>query len=467
MQTTKEGFAEFIAAALEEAEDPESVSEKVGESEVTVFEFNGSEMSATDKFNENGTVDLNGMEIGRVGVWNGISFKEEDFDEIAANFNKLKKNDFLNPPVKIGHSEDQSLLSNSGEAAAGWTQKVYRKGQRFYADMTDVPRKVAELLKKKAFRHVSMEIFRNFTGPSGEKVGRTLKAVALLGASTPAIRGMKTLDTILSLYADDLEDGVDLIVCSEEHMTEAEKAKKAAEEKAAADKLADEKAAADKFAADKLADEKAAADKLASETKAETNAEIVKLQEALAKKDEEVSKLSDTVSMLTNQFVKNSVEKREAVNVAKYEALLRDGKVLPKQKDSFLTLSAALDITEEKLTGVDNFSTKAIGWDGSTVVAGKDGDGKEIRSGLKDLWLNFVASLDPQVEPGTVRSKNTNETKNRELNSGSEEYLSDKLNSVALELVKASDGKLDFGEALAQACIKLEQEGVSVEDLIQ
>lgn len=138
------------------------------------------------------TWTLRGVEIFDVGTHRGKKYSDQDLDEIVANFSEIG----LDVPIKLGHSEDQKLLKSEGLPAAGWITKLYRKGTKLAADIEDIPDEVYKLLKKKAYKNVSAEVWSaiNYGGKRYENV---LAAVAFLGAELPAV---STLGDILELY---------------------------------------------------------------------------------------------------------------------------------------------------------------------------------------------------------------------------------------------------------------------------
>lgn len=137
--------------------------------------------------------DLKGREIFAVGVWNDIEFSEEDLDDIVSNFEKLK--DKHKVPLKFGHNDEQKITD--GQPAIGWVEKVYKVGEKLFADFTHMPRTVYEAIKNKLYRTVSIELLFN-TDADGAKFNHVLDAVALLGADHPAVNSLADLDALLA-----------------------------------------------------------------------------------------------------------------------------------------------------------------------------------------------------------------------------------------------------------------------------
>lgn len=143
------------------------------------------------------TVDLKNVEIFATGTHNGQAYTRTDLDDMVAAFTALQGE--YDPPVKLGHPEDQPALEDVAEGsgpAFGWVSSLRRVGDKLVADFARVPRRLAELIEAGAYRYRSAEIWWDLD--LGEKVyRRVLKAVAFLGDTMPAVR---TLKDIFKLY---------------------------------------------------------------------------------------------------------------------------------------------------------------------------------------------------------------------------------------------------------------------------
>lgn len=138
--------------------------------------------------------ELKGVEIFGEGTWNGNDITGDMLTNIVAAFNATK--DFVKPVLKLGHNNSQELLQKDGLPAAGWVSNVYIRGKKLLADFIDIPDKIYELIKRKAYRKVSVEIFSGYSF-DGKIYPNLLGAVALLGADLPAVM---TLSDILDRY---------------------------------------------------------------------------------------------------------------------------------------------------------------------------------------------------------------------------------------------------------------------------
>jgi len=166
---------------------------------------------------EGGTIDfsqlafgtIKGMEIFSTGTWNDTDVTVEMLDDIVSAHNEI--GDKIQPFVKLGHDKNQKLLQNDGFPAAGWITNVKRIGDKIVADAEDVPKKIVDLVKKKAYKRVSVELYPNFTAQPEETGGKSkiypfvLSAVALLGGDTPAVTN---LDDVLALYSKNSRDSI-------------------------------------------------------------------------------------------------------------------------------------------------------------------------------------------------------------------------------------------------------------------
>lgn len=183
-------------------------------------------MAATPEIRENadGTVDLIGVEIlSAGGPVHGVGsppegdfWSRDELELIAAANRELA--DEVKGPNKLGHSDVQALLENSGVKpvtagempAVGWLDGAsFEVGERdgvakLFADVRAVPAKVADLIVKKAYRTRSVELSR-VTSQSIIENGKpkvydwVITGLAWLGAKMPAVR---TLDDIVALYED-------------------------------------------------------------------------------------------------------------------------------------------------------------------------------------------------------------------------------------------------------------------------
>ncbi len=209
---------------------------------------------------------LDGVEIFRVGTWNGDTYTAKDLDAMVDAFDKIG----FRPPLKLGHKEE------SDAPAFGWVRSIRRVGEKLIADFMDLPKTIFDAIKQRRFDTVSIEAYWNLKR-NKQTFPRVLKAVSLLGSTIPAVSGLKPLrDSFSNLMAD-----VHVYQLSTEDLSMGTKTED--ERKAELKKLSDENAAL-KTKLDKV---KQWMDKAKA---AEDNDEQVKALEAeLEKRDKRIS----------------------------------------------------------------------------------------------------------------------------------------------------------------------------------
>lgn len=143
---------------------------------------------------EKETVEIKGVEIFKTGTWHGDEYTTKDLDHIVESFNEKG----FEAPVKLGHNNEQE---KDGQPSFGWIGKVFREGNKLLADLTDVPKRLGEAIKSKQYRQVSSEIIWNFK----EGMPRVLRAVALLGADIPEVKGLAPLDRADIAFNDEVD----------------------------------------------------------------------------------------------------------------------------------------------------------------------------------------------------------------------------------------------------------------------
>lgn len=156
--------------------------------------FDKKESEAVKESYSKKTHNISGVEVFSVGTWNGQTFTEQDLDKMVESFKTTS--DTVRPFLKLGHDDEQKLLQKEGLPAAGWVGNLYRKGGKLIADFVDIPKKIYELIEKKAYRKVSIELFKNVE-ILDKKFDFLISGVALLGAETP---GVLNLNDILAQF---------------------------------------------------------------------------------------------------------------------------------------------------------------------------------------------------------------------------------------------------------------------------
>lgn len=391
-----------------------------------------------------GTYTLDKVEILRTGTWNGWNFKESDLDLIARNFHELRTE--LEPPVKLGHHEDQALLTNAGEMAAGWVKNVYREATRLFADLVNVPAKVLELLKKKAFKKRSAEVYRDYQDTEGRNRGKVLKALSFLGASTPAVKGMRDLDDALAMYLSEylssVEDGTTAFVFDmemEEPMTQPANQTTTATAPPPPPGLPEEEVAK-------------------------------RIQVAVQQRDAEISALKGNVTKLQESLRTTEVKATRAMDQEAYAKLLNAGKLVPKQKDAFLLLMDAVQgLSDEayRSTGTSPFLADR-GFDQKTlsfsVKTQREGKETEERLSPRALVLSVFEMAEPQLAFG-VHSRDRDLDRARATDQQAASGAPrDRLMKLAQQ-IQGQQKDLPMDVALEEASRQLREQGVTNEEL--
>lgn len=169
--------------------------------------------------NDDGTVDIRGVEILSTGgpifgvgsPPDGDFWTADDLRSMAAADAELGEE--LVPANKVGHPDEQVLVSNSIKAgelpqpsegelpAAGWLEDLRVEGTKLLADVKAVPKVVAELIQKGAYRTRSVELSKVTSQETGKTYDWVVTGLAWLGGKMPAVR---TLGDVLALYEGDV-----------------------------------------------------------------------------------------------------------------------------------------------------------------------------------------------------------------------------------------------------------------------
>ena len=120
------------------------------------------------------------IEIARTGTFTDSAgrlrtFTVRDLDAIARSYDPAKRD----APLTFGHPQTDKA------PAYGWVEKLKSEGGRLYANFSQVPEQVRDLVAKGHYRHVSMSLMPDLV---------TLRHVALLGAEQPAIDGLAAVE---------------------------------------------------------------------------------------------------------------------------------------------------------------------------------------------------------------------------------------------------------------------------------
>lgn len=157
------------------------------------------------------TVDIKGVELAKVGVWAGgdgrgrpaqLDITREDLAAAVAAYEYALAEggpSAAEVPIKLGHTMAQEVFGDlaakleDGAPAYGWVGNLRLKGDTLVGDYLRVPEKLAGMMKSGAWRNRSIEFYRNTKWPlsaSGKTFRMVMSAVAVLGATAPAVKGL-------------------------------------------------------------------------------------------------------------------------------------------------------------------------------------------------------------------------------------------------------------------------------------
>ncbi len=141
------------------------------------------------------TVTIPNVEIVKKGTWASalsgtVPITDDDLNAIVA---AGVDPEIDHAPIRFGHIDPRF----DGEPASGWLANIRRQGDSIFADITDVPAKLAGVVQS-AFRRRSADIAWGVKTPSGRQYKAALAGLALLGVTPPAVKG---LADVLARYA--------------------------------------------------------------------------------------------------------------------------------------------------------------------------------------------------------------------------------------------------------------------------
>lgn len=153
-------------------------------------------------------VTLERVPVLMTGTWNASTGQEPITDEDLASITEAYAAGVLDPAViKIGHSDPRfNTYLEDGEPAYGQVTNPTIDDGVLYVDYKHMPATLAESLES-AYPRCSVELARNveLRDPDGNITHQfpvALTAVALLGATAPAVKGLSTKKETAALAAD-------------------------------------------------------------------------------------------------------------------------------------------------------------------------------------------------------------------------------------------------------------------------
>lgn len=138
------------------------------------------------------------VELLKVGTWDGLTGAfTVTAEHLAAAVEAHEAGVLRKPPLKIGHDDPRF----DGGPALGYVDnlRLTDGGTTLVGDLVNVPGAVAKLLPY-AYTDRSIEAIFDYRDGHGHTWPFMLTALALLGASAPAVRNLKSLQGVAELY---------------------------------------------------------------------------------------------------------------------------------------------------------------------------------------------------------------------------------------------------------------------------
>lgn len=136
---------------------------------------------------------ITGAEIFGVGEHNGAKYDEAMIDGVVDSFNALGQSGRV--PCKVGHSGKDPRNEGDGKLSDGWVKSIRRAGDKLLADIVDIPDDVYQLIKAGRLKFCSVELLKNVKA-ANTVIPWVLDAVALLGATRPAVGNLRDLQAL-------------------------------------------------------------------------------------------------------------------------------------------------------------------------------------------------------------------------------------------------------------------------------
>jgi len=337
---------------------------------------------------------INRLEIFSAGTWtpgNGeaVTFSESHLDQMVDAFSALAGTNIVKPHLKLGHTEAQKWFGQKvGVPTLGWIDRIWREGRKLFADISHVPEALLEMIKGHRYHNVSAEVFPGgVIEHEGKKFGPVLSAVAILGTEMPAVKDLAGLAS--ALYADQFTANT-----------------------TAAPIIFNQEATIGMFTQEQVDSLIAAAvGKAVGETKAtfseQVSSQAAQITTLTARAEGAETKLADQAATFAATEMENLVNQS-----------IKDGKLLPKQKDTVLGFA-------KSLKGTMNF-----------------GGGEKP---AVDAFKEFLASFSTQVD---LKEKGGGQQKQQDGGGGNFATPAAELDHRVNLAVKESGGKINYGDAV-------------------
>lgn len=296
-----------------------------------------------------------------------VTVTDEDLDKIVDAFNSLQGSNIVKPHLKLGHTDAQNWFGQKdGIPSLGWITKVVREGKKLLADVTDIPDALVNMIKSNRFHNVSAEIF--WDAPikhNGRQFSRVLSAVSVLGVEMPAVKDLAGLAEAL-FKEEPIHQFTDGEVTEIGSLMEGDVPMPGAKDTAGSTLI--------------YSQEQHESLVEAAVAKAVKEAEV-KFTEEKGSLTEEAKVLTQRAEQAEAEITKVKAEAAQQEATALVDTAIKDGKLLPKQRDFAL---AALSATDTKVKFGDKGEEKSmpeifkdfLAASGKVIDTEEKGDGK-------------------------------------------------------------------------------------------
>jgi len=132
-----------------------------------------------------------GVEIFVEGQHGSDRYTRDDLNGMVDAFDKLG----FHPILKADTSDKRVF----GAPALGYVDRIYTAGGKLYADLRDLPKKVAEIIRRRDFRKLATEIYWNYKDEAGGKTyPRALKGLTLVGANLGKLDSIAEIEKLFA-----------------------------------------------------------------------------------------------------------------------------------------------------------------------------------------------------------------------------------------------------------------------------
>lgn len=340
------------------------------------------------------------LEIFRAGTQTDASgktltFSDADLQAIAANYDPS----LHEAPIVIGHPK--------GDAPAyGWVGSLSTDGKLLSAEPTQVDADFAELVEKGRFKKISASFYLPNAAGNPKPDSYYLRHVGFLGAQPPAVKGLKSAEF------NDAEDGVvefsdfttpNLFSRLRSFIIE-NFGLKAADDvipewqvNTLRDKAVREEAAPSGLSFAEDDENQTQGGQEADKAPVQENQSSQNGEENMS--DEDKKRLADLEAenaQLKANAAKEAKAKSEAENTQFAEALIEDGKLLPKQKDQVLSLLNAETSTADFSESGYKSDLKAFLSELPTAVDFSETATKDKAAEAADESIQYAEGTDPE-----------------------------------------------------------------------